>query len=43
MGVANAWPAMLDFAVQQRAPTEAQLDALYAGNSVRAYRVKPAA
>ena len=40
MDVANAWPAMLEFAIQQRSPTAAQLDALYAGNAARAYRVK---
>lgn len=42
MDVANAWPAMLDFAIQQRNPTSAQLDDLYAGNAARAYRVKQA-
>lgn len=42
MDVANAWPAMLDFAIQQRSPTSAQLDDLYAGNAARAYRVKQA-
>jgi hypothetical protein len=40
MDVANAWPAMLEYAVQQRAPTNTQLDALYAGNAARAYKIK---
>ena len=40
MDVAAAWMPMLAATLQRRTPSEAQLDALYAGNSARVYRVR---
>ena len=38
--VTGAWLPLLDAALATLSPTDAQLDALYAGNAVRAYRVQ---
>ena len=40
LDVAAAWLPLLQSALAQRAPTSAQLDALFAGNAARAYRVQ---